>query len=202
MSTLVFVRHGETAMAGRFCGQSDPGLNGAGEFQAIHAAEAIAGLGVQRIYSSDLLRARQTADVLVQRIGVSVELRAELREIGFGLWEGLNWQEIEERYPQEAKRWLDEFPLCGAPGGETYAEFTTRVDGVIATMLGETPALRTIVVTHRGVMRYALVRFFGFTEEEAWTRTEPYGAVVIATAARRDGEEEESAFELATREDR
>lgn len=180
MSALIFIRHGETEMARRFCGHSDPDLNPAGELQIARAAEEVAQLGVHRIYSSDLLRASRTASAIGKRIGVNVELRPVLREIYFGLWEGLNWEEIEDRFPEEAGRWLNDFPLRSAPGGEEYAAFTARIDAAIAPLLSEAPAMTTAIVTHRGVMRYALTRFFGFREKEAWTKTAPYGAVVVA----------------------
>jgi broad specificity phosphatase PhoE len=181
MNTLIFIRHGETEMTGRFCGHSDPDLTPSGELQIARAAEEVAQLGVQRIYSSDLLRASRTASAIGKRIGVNAELRPDLREVYFGLWEGLNWEEIENRFPVEAGRWLDDFPLRSAPGGEEYAAFTKRIDAVITPLLSGAPAMTTAIVTHRGVMRYALARFFGLPEEETWTKTAPYGAVVIAT---------------------
>jgi alpha-ribazole phosphatase len=183
MSALIFIRHGETDMAGRFCGHSDPELNAAGELQVARVAEEVANLGIERIYSSDLLRAAQTASVLARRIGVEVELREKLREMDFGSWEGLRWQETEARFPQEADRWLQEFPLRSAPGGEAYAAFTARIEAAIKPLLRESHVRMIAVVTHRGVMRYALTRFFGFSEPEAWTRTAPYGAVVVAACA-------------------
>ena len=188
MNTLVFIRHGETDMAGRFCGHSDPELNQSGETQIARAAEEVVPLGIQRIYSSDLVRAARTATVIGRRIGLGLELQPGLREMYFGLWEGLSWQEIEERYPSEAAEWSEEFRSRSAPGGETYADFTTRVDAAIATLLSETPASVTAVVSHRGVINYALTKFFGFTEAEAWTRTAPYGAVVVAAMRRKGGD--------------
>jgi alpha-ribazole phosphatase/probable phosphoglycerate mutase len=181
MNTLVFIRHGETDMAGTFCGHSDPELNAAGESQVARLAEEVAMLEVERIYSSDLRRALQTAAALAQRIGIDVDYLPSLREIDFGLWEGLLWQDIEERFPEEAGRWIREFPLQSAPRGEAYSDFTARVDAVIASMLEKTE--KTIaIVTHRGVLRYALTRFFGFSEQEAWTRTAPYCAMVTVPA--------------------
>ena len=180
MNTIVFIRHGETDMTGRFCGQSDPDLNAVGESQVIRLAEQAAMLGIERIYSSDLRRASRTAIAIAQRIGVGVGYLPALREIHFGLWEGLNWQEIEDRFPKEADRWLREFPLQSAPGGEVYAEFTARIEAVIAPFLEAAAGKTTAIVTHRGVMRYGLTRFFGFSEEEAWTKTVPYCATVIA----------------------
>jgi broad specificity phosphatase PhoE len=186
MNTVIFVRHGETEMAGRFCGHTDPDLNQAGRLQVAHVAEEVANLGVQRIYSSDLLRASRTAAAIGERAGLKVELTRDLREMNFGQWEGLSWEEIEERFPQVASRWLAEFPLWTAPGGEEYAAFTARVDAAITPLLLGTQDQTIAVVTHRGVMSYALTKFFGLSEAEAWKRTTPYGSVVIATAGRCD----------------
>ena len=188
MNNIIFIRHGETDLAGRFCGHSDPDLNAIGVSQAIRLAQEAAMLGIERIYSSDLLRAVRTATAIGQRIGIGVELQPNLREMYFGLWEGLSWPQIEERYPREAAGWLQEFRSQSAPGGETYAAFTARVDAAIAPLLSETPAPVTAVVSHRGVITYALTRFFGFSDQQAWIKTAPYGAVVIA-AKRREEED-------------
>jgi alpha-ribazole phosphatase/probable phosphoglycerate mutase len=181
MNKAIFIRHGETDMAGRFCGHSDPDLNSAGELQVLRVAEEVASLGVQRIYSSDLIRAARTAVGIGQRIDVPVEFRKDLREINFGLWEGLDWQEIEDRFPQEASQWMKEFPLHSALRGESYADFTARIDAAILPMLVAEPEVTTAIVTHRGVIRYALTRFFGFSEDEASDMTAPYAAVVVAS---------------------
>jgi broad specificity phosphatase PhoE len=188
MNTIVFIRHGETDMAGRFCGHSDPDLNAIGERQAMHVAEEAAMLGIERIYSSDLRRASQTAAAIAQRIGVTVSCLPALREIHFGLWEGLNWQEIEERFPKEADQWLREFPLRSAPGGEAYSEFTARIEAALLPLLVAEAGITAAIITHRGVMRYGLTRFFGIAEEEAQQKTETYGSMVIATR-HRDREE-------------
>lgn len=188
MRKLIFIRHGETQMAGKFCGHSNPDLNTAGELQAAHVAEEIANFGVLRIFSSDLLRAVRTAAIIGERIGVPVELRDDLREINFGLWEGLGWREIEDRFPQEANRWMNEFPSYSAPQAEAYADFTARVDAAIQPLLCEAATVTTALVTHRGVIRYALTRFFGFTEEEADAKTAPYAAVVAVSVNSCDSE--------------
>jgi broad specificity phosphatase PhoE len=134
---------------------------------------------IDRIYSSDLDRAARTAAAIGRRVGLDVQYLPALREIHFGLWEGLNWREIEDQFPDEARRWLLEFPLRSAPGGEPYPAFTARVDAVIAPLLRESANDTTAVVTHCGVMRYVLKRFFDFSDEQAWTLTAPYGAVVV-----------------------
>jgi len=179
MNNIVLIRHGETGMAGRFCGHSDPELNLAGESQVIRLAEHVAMLGIERIYSSDLHRASQTAAALAQRIGIAVDYLPALREIDFGLWEGLLWQDIEDRFPEEASRWIRGFPLQSAPNGEAYSDFTARVDGVLISLLEAAMEKKIAIVTHRGVMCYGLTRFFGFSEDAAWAKTAPYCAMVI-----------------------
>jgi alpha-ribazole phosphatase len=188
MNTIVFIRHGETDMAGRFCGHSDPDLNLVGESLVIRLAEEAAMLRIECIYSSDLRRAAQTATAIAQRLGVGVGYLPALREIHFGLWEGLHWHEIENRFPEEADRWLREFPLRSAPGGEAYADFTARIEAVLAPFLKGAAGRTIAIVTHRGVMRYALTRFFGFSEEEAWTKTAPYCAMVVTAGRKCDCE--------------
>ena len=177
--TLVLIRHAETDMAGRFCGHSDPALNAAGERKAISVAEEVSTLGIGRICSSDLRRASQTAAAIARRTGISVDYLTGLREIHFGQWEGLAWKEIEFRFPEEADLWLREFPMRSAPSGEAYSAFTARVDAAIASLHRETAGLPTAVVTHRGVLCYALTKFFCYTDAEAWRRTARYGAVEI-----------------------
>lgn len=110
MKTIILARHAETVMAGRYCGQSDPELSAAGIAQLPEIAQRIEPSKIDRILSSDLLRARQTAEAIAQTTGIPVELRPGLREIHFGLWEGLHWSEIEAQFPCEAKAWLQEFP--------------------------------------------------------------------------------------------
>ena len=182
MSTIVLIRHGETDSVGRFCGHSDPRLNASGERDAIRVAEEISRLDISCIYSSDLRRAAQTARAIAKRTGITVEYLRELREIHFGWWEGLSWNEIETRFADEAHQWLREFPFHSAPGGEIYTDFTSRVETAIEPLLRGTPEMRIAVVTHRGVMRHVLTKLFDFAETEASTRTAAYGATVISAS--------------------
>lgn len=180
MSAIVLIRHAETDLAGKFCGQSDPDLNALGQQRLISLAEKLAPLGITRIYSSDLRRARQTATAIAKQLGVPVELRPGLREIHFGLWEGLTWEELERQYPGEARLWVKDFPAHSAPGGERYRDFATRVESEFKAVIADRDPTTRAVVTHRGVMQYALTHFFGFSEDDARKQTEDYGAIVVA----------------------
>src|SRR5512133_1433936 len=101
MTELLLVRHGETNWnrERRFQGHADPPLNDAGREQARELAETLAGEGIDAIYTSDLQRARETAEILAARFGSEVVALRELREIDVGDWQGLTWPEIEERHP-------------------------------------------------------------------------------------------------------
>ena len=181
MTAMVLIRHEETDLAGRFCGQTDPDLNEAGKLGLHSLAEEVAPLGIKRIYSSDLRRASQTASAIARRIGGTVEFRPRLREIHFGAWEGLSWEEIRERYPAEAQLWVNDYPKRSAPGGETYRDFIARVEEEFGLLMSENAGSTPAIVTHRGVMQHALTRFFEFSEADAQQRTEKFGALVVVT---------------------
>lgn len=91
MTTLLLVRHGETDWNadGRLQGQTDRPLSDFGRNQARKLAEELAGEPLEAIYSSDLVRARETAEIVGERLGLPVVLDAELREKDWGTWEGL-----------------------------------------------------------------------------------------------------------------
>lgn len=175
MSHLILLRHGETDLAGRFCGHSDPPLNANGVRQATQQAATLTPLYIDRIYTSPLQRARQTAAQIAQTCGAAVEVVTDLAEIDFGAWEGLLWSEIETRWPDEAANWVAEFPHRPAPRGEDYSAFCARVDACFATLAAD---LRrpTVFVTHRGVLQRLLTHAFDLGVEEARECTAPYCA--------------------------
>ncbi|HLS49960.1 MAG TPA: histidine phosphatase family protein [Actinomycetaceae bacterium] len=104
---IVLWRHGRTALnaAGRLQGQSDIDLDDVGRAQAQAAAAALAALVPTKIVSSDLRRARDTASALAEITGVRVEDDPRLRERNFGLWEGLDREEIERGWPTAFAAW-------------------------------------------------------------------------------------------------
>lgn len=179
MRKIILIRHAETAMAGRFCGYSDPDLNAAGEMQLARIVDQVVQYGIERIVSSDLRRALRTAQAIGQEIGIEPELRPRLREIHFGSWEGLAWNEIEAQFPREAGAWMKDFPMRSALQGESYEDFCKRVDEEFALLLDGNAHRLTAVVTHRGPMRYALAKSFGHSEQEAFAQTADYGAVIV-----------------------
>jgi alpha-ribazole phosphatase len=175
---LLLIRHAETDMAGRFCGHSDPELNELGRQQLAGVVDRLSEHAIRRIYTSDLRRAQQTAEAIASYFGIGFEVRPGLREIHFGLWEGLSWSEIEMRDPDLAKKWLEEYPNCTAPGGESIQEFECRVRAESAFLLAAAAECPIAVVAHAGFVRVLLTKFYGLPEEKAWKLTKEYGSVV------------------------
>lgn len=177
MSNVLFIRHGATDLAGTFCGHSDPALNRRGKQQVAALVERLAGERIEVVYSSDLLRARETAAAIAAAKAVPTYSLPELREIGFGAWEGLSWNAIEVRDPAHAARWLASYPALPAPGGETLSEFETRVLTTVEMLL-RTEARPFAVVSHAGVMRVVLRRLSACPEDECFARTKEYCCVI------------------------
>jgi broad specificity phosphatase PhoE len=178
MRDFLFIRHAETDMAGRFCGHSDPELNERGRQRLAGLVDMLSAYEIREVFTSDLRRAHQTADAIGQHFGAEPRVRSGLREIQFGLWEGLSWSEIEMRDPLLARRWVEEYPKSTAPNGEPFQQFVSRVRKEVSLLQEEATKLPIAVVTHAGVIRVALTTWFGMSEQEAWDRTRCYGSVV------------------------
>jgi broad specificity phosphatase PhoE len=172
--TLLFIRHAETDLAGRFCGHSDPPVNEHGLRQIEELVERLKTESIDAVYASDLSRSLTTANAIGRAFAISPIKVPELREIAFGEWEGLSWQEIESRDRVYASRWSEAYPDFPAPGGELFDAFQSRVLGVVKHLLEITSHRCAAVVTHAGVMRVVLRSLCGLDDQEAWEQTKAY----------------------------
>jgi broad specificity phosphatase PhoE len=152
-STLILVRHAHTDMAGKFCGQIDPPLSAEGLAQLVELDEKLSAHTFARIFSSDLERARQTAEAIGNRHNLPVHLLRSLREVAFGSWEGLDWDQVVAQDPACAQRWLDHYPSISAPGGEGLEHFRKRIRDAMDSIADQVPGGCAVVVTHAGVIR-------------------------------------------------
>ena len=177
MKPCILLRHGETAMAGLFCGHSDPPLSDAGREQ-IELAVSMLGERPKVIYASDLKRARQSAELIASRFDLPVHLRPGLREISFGAWDGLSWKQIERSFSADAQAWMERYPQGVIPAGEPYDAFRIRVQKEMAFLLGQAEVHSLIAVTHGGVIRTALTELYSFTHSEAHRCSAQYASIV------------------------
>jgi len=165
-------------MAGRFCGHCDPELNQCGRQQLVEVVNRLAEYKIDRVFTSDLQRAQQTAEIIATHFGARLHIRPGLREIHFGRWEGLSWREIEARDPVLAKKWAEEYPRSTAPGGESCRQFHFRVRSQMAFLRAQAAKWPVAAVTHAGFIRVALTNWCGVSEQEARERTKEYGSIV------------------------
>lgn len=178
MNEIFFIRHAETDMAGTLCGHSDPPLNAGGRGQISELLKMLVGESFDEVYSSDLLRAKETGEAIASSRGLVCHLSPALREIYFGRWEGLTWNEVECSDPTYAQRWSSEFPSLPAPDGEDFKDFEQRVLAEIAALTLQARERRLAVVTHAGVLRTILCELCGYSKEDAWEQTRSYCSVV------------------------
>lgn len=150
---LILVRHAFTDMAGRFCGHTDPPLSDIGREQLRELTERLRAHRITYVFSSDLLRARQTAEPIARMANVEVQVLPSVREINFGRWEGLDWAAITAQDSEYAQRWVDSFPLLSAPGGEDFEDFRRRVRDAMDAIADQVGKGCAAVITHGGVIR-------------------------------------------------
>lgn len=161
MTTILLIRHGETAWNAerRLQGHLDIALNAEGERQAALLAEALAGEPLDVLVSSDLLRARQTAQAIADLRGMPVQIDAALRERCYGGFEGLLYAEIEQRFPREFSAWqardVDAVLPPGANCGESFRAFYERATGAILALGASYPGKTLALVAHGGVLECA-----------------------------------------------
>jgi glucosyl-3-phosphoglycerate phosphatase len=165
MTRIVFWRHGRTAWNAerRFQGQTDVPLDDVGIAQAKRAAQALQHLTPDRIVSSDLARARDTAAELANLVGQQVRVDPDLRETYAGAWEGLARPVLLAEYGDELNRWASGSDIRPG-GGETRIEVATRM---VRAIDRELPDVKDtlVVVTHGGSARAAIGALIGLPPE-------------------------------------
>lgn len=171
MTEILLIRHGETAWNAkrRLQGHLDIPLNEEGERQAAALGRALRDESLDAVFSSDLQRARQTAEAIAAPRGMQVHLDRGLRERCYGAFEGMLYGEISQRYPDAYKAWqardIDaRFPE-GVHVAETLREFSQRVVSTITRIVLENKFRRVAMVAHGGVLEcaYRAAQGLGFS---------------------------------------
>jgi broad specificity phosphatase PhoE len=153
VTTILLARHGESDWnrAGQWQGWADRPLTARGRRQARDLAARLEGTELDAVYSSDLQRARETAEIVAQSKGMTVETAPDLREVDVGSWSGLTRAEAQARFPELYARWL-----VGGEGwedGESYEQMSERVVRAILQIGKRHDGLRLLVVAHGGSIR-------------------------------------------------
>jgi broad specificity phosphatase PhoE len=155
-TTILLVRHGETDWnrERRFQGQADIPLNETGREQARRLAETFGGEPFSAVYTSPLLRARETAEIIALPRGLPVEPEEALLEIDVGSWAGLTTADVEARFAEGYRVWKEW--RSGWENGESYDELGRRVVAGLVRIAAEHPDGTVLAVTHGGPIRSAV----------------------------------------------
>lgn len=173
--TLLLIRHGQTEwnLQGRYTGQSDIPLNETGRAQARRLAESLSGNPPEVVIASDLQRARETAEIIAAPFGLPVQTDPRLREIHQGVWEGMHFSQIKEKFAQAfAARKAD--PLTVAPpGGETVRQVRDRVVAAVSDIVREHNGRRVAVVAHGLALALIKAHLHNHPIQQVWELIPP-----------------------------
>ena len=156
---LLFLRHAEVEEAYHrvFGGRIDMAISALGREQAAKLAEYVARrFSLDAIYSSPMRRVRMTLEPLLARVPLAPIVDDDLREVDFGSWTGLRWDQISERFGVTAYDWLDSLERGAMPDAEPEEMFRRRLERVLARIRAESPGKTVAVACHGGVIRMAL----------------------------------------------
>lgn len=176
MAQIWLIRHGQTSwnVQGRWQGQTPdaPPLNATGIAQAHALAETLAQhaerVPFQALYSSDLLRARQTAEIIALRLRLPVRLDPRLREVNLGAWEGMLGDEVALRYVAELEERKRNPVHSHPPQGETVFELAARVGQALDDIARAHPRGSILVVSHGLAIATALCMANGMPLERVF----------------------------------
>ena len=152
---LIFVRHGEAVgnVTKVFHGFTDSDLTENGKAQAERAALRLQNEPIDRIFSSDLKRARETAQAVAKSHGLKVMIDPRLREINGGLWENVPFDELPKKYPESFRLWNDHPYAVQMPEGESMAAFYTRITEAVRDITQRCEGETVCIVTHGTAIR-------------------------------------------------
>ncbi len=155
-TSILLARHGETDANGRgtFIGRRDVPLNAAGRAQARALAARVRRLGVARLYASPLVRARETAEIVADAVGIPPTVDARLAETDHGRWQGRPKAEAKAAEPDLYRSLRTDPETFRYPDGESLAEHQRRVRTMLREIAGH--ASRALVICHHGTVRCAL----------------------------------------------
>lgn len=167
---MLLIRHGETEWNRvlRYQGQKNVELNDRGKNQAVKIAKRLAEKEIDVLYSSDLDRAAETADIIAEVQQKPVERDQRLREMDFGQWEGLNYDRIKNNHPERFKKWYNDPTSVNPPEGEYLSQFQQRIISSFTEIKESHEGEKIAIITHGGVIRVWLAHLLQMPLGKYW----------------------------------
>lgn len=184
---LVLMRHGKPTIETRerCYGSLDVSLSPEGHKQLLHKIALLQSLQPAALYTSTSKRAMESAESICKNLtnlkGLKVQPKPcpDLCEINFGDFEGLTYEEIEQRYPQEYQQWVQAPTTIKFPGGESFAEVKQRALGFLAHLFRAHAGQTVLAISHSGVNRLLLAEALGLPQENLFRIDQQYAAVNV-----------------------
>lgn len=161
---LLLIRHGKTDWneEPRVMGAKPIPLNEAGLAQARHLRDWLAQIKLHAVYTSPILRARQTAEIIAEGRGdLKIIEEPGVAEIDYGRWIGLSFSEVAEKYKKEYQTYLKHPSKARVPGGESVVAVQKRAVGAVEKMKKRHAGQRVVAVSHADVIKMMLVHYLG-----------------------------------------
>lgn len=179
MGRLFLIRHAATgaSIEGRFYGSTDLPLSETGVHQARLVAEKLSSENLMAVFSSPLKRALETATTIALAHNIQIDILNGLREVDFGAWEGLSFDEIKARHQEGCEAWLGNPWNFTFPRGESMPEFKERVVRALNSILSFDGNLA--VVSHGGPLRVILSHLGSIEESESFSCKHDHAGVTI-----------------------
>ena len=177
-TTVWLVRHGlPEGVDGRCYGRHDLRLSPEGSIQASGIANRLASEPISHIYSSTLRRSVETAQVIAEPHGLPVQTVDALAEIHFGDLEGLTYEEIEVRYPDIFRAWMERPTEVTFPNGESFRDMRQRVLDALESVLAISHSQTIAIVTHAGVIRLVIAEVLSIPHPHIFRLAQRHAAV-------------------------
>ncbi len=178
---IYLIRHGQVAGfdQARYNGQTDVALTDLGVEQYHVMKERLADKKIAACYTSDLSRCAIGADIICSQFGIEPVKRRELRELNVGLWEGMTWQEIQSKWPNQWQARLDDLVNYRVPQGENPLDVQARLLPVIREIVQRHCGQEVLVVGHGGVNRIVLLDAIGAPLSAMFNIEQSYGCLNI-----------------------
>lgn len=178
---IYLLRHGQVEGFDqpRYNGHADVALTDLGVEQYHQLKERLADKKISACYTSDLTRCTTGAGIICSQFDITPVPRRELREVNIGLWEGLTWHEIKERWPVEWQARLDDLVNYTVPEGENLLDVEARAMPVVREVLQRHAGQEILMVGHGGLNRIILLNAIGAPLSAMFNIEQSYGCLNI-----------------------
>src|SRR5512138_2554904 len=178
---IYLIRHGEVLgfETPSYNGHADVGLTERGVAQYHQLKERLADAGITACYSSDLSRCVTGSRIICEELGIEPVLKRELRELNIGIWEGMTWNEIVARYPDQWQARLDDLVNYRVPGGENLLDLAARALPTVRQIIAGNRGGNVLVVGHGGMNRVLLLDAIGAPLSSLFNIEQRYACVNI-----------------------